>query len=59
MLAIALALDFFFRPCILAVIATMVRLFRNRTTALRVATLFVVCHTGSPLYHKSEIGLTG
>ena len=40
MLTIALALDFFFRRCILAVVTTMLRMFRNRTTAFASCTLF-------------------
>src|SRR5271157_3572439 len=51
-LAVALDLDFllFFR--ILAVVAAIALMLRDRAKALRVATLFFVCHSGSPLLHK-------
>src|SRR5664279_2129808 len=54
MLTVALALDFFVCRCILAVIAAVVLMLRNRAAAGRVATLFFVCHSGSPLLHKAN-----
>ena len=54
MLTVAPALDFFVGRCILAVIAAVVLMLRNRAAAGRVATLFFVCHSGSPLLHKAN-----
>src|SRR5271157_2370140 len=53
-LAVALDLDFllFFR--ILTVVAAIALMLRDRAKALRVATLFFVCHSGSPLLHKAN-----
>lgn len=53
MLAIALALDFFSSRCILAVIAAVLLMFRDRAMAFRVCTLLFVCHMGSPLHYEA------
>ena len=54
MLTVALALDFFVCRCILAVIAAVLLMFRNRAMAFRMCTLVFVCHSVSPLLHKAN-----
>jgi len=54
MLTVALACAFFPSRCILAVIAAVLLMFRNRAMALRVCTLLFVCHSGYPLLHKAN-----
>src|ERR1700690_1533019 len=53
-LTMALGLGFLSSRCVLAVIATVVLMLRNGARTLRVAALFFICHSVSPVRRKGN-----